>query len=254
MTETKFFPLIDEFGQYRHADWPGKTHGVSQLADKKRRGRRPGAPSRSSGVGHLRRMESGTATRGHRPLSRREARRQLVAGRSGRPAVLVARHRLRRHELVHNADHRPPAVVCQPARQGFAAGQVLRRGHWGPHNYYEGKSYETYNFTAANLLRKYGDDWSRQFHDLVHRRLRSWGMNTIGNWSEASIYRMRKTPYVVTIHSGGRTLEGSQGYWGKFADVFDPGFAQSIRGRRLPGIRPPRPTILGAWATLSTTN
>ena len=108
-------------------------------------------------------------------------------------------------------------------------GKFYGRGNWAPHNYYEGKSYEIYNFTAANLQRKYGDDWSRQFHDLLPRRLRSWGMNTIGNWSDASIYRMRKTPYVVTIHSGGRILEGSQGYWGKFADVFDPRFAESIR-------------------------
>ena len=54
MTETKFFPLIDEFGQYRHADWPGKTHSASELAGQKSRGgRRPGAPSRVRRSGTL---------------------------------------------------------------------------------------------------------------------------------------------------------------------------------------------------------
>ena len=31
----RFFPLIDEFGQYRHADWPGKIHGLSELRPNK---------------------------------------------------------------------------------------------------------------------------------------------------------------------------------------------------------------------------
>jgi hypothetical protein len=36
---------------------------------------------------------------------------------------------------------------------------------------------------------------------------------------------------VVAIHFGGRQLEGSEGYWGKFRDVFDPSFQESLRER-----------------------
>jgi hypothetical protein len=31
----KFFPVIDEFGQYRHKDWPGKTKSAEDLARHK---------------------------------------------------------------------------------------------------------------------------------------------------------------------------------------------------------------------------
>ncbi|MDA1193387.1 MAG: beta-galactosidase, partial [Candidatus Poribacteria bacterium] len=68
-----------------------------------------------------------------------------------------------------------------------------------------------------------------EFVDVTHRRLRSWGINTIANWSDSQFYNERKTPYVGTIHFGGRILEGSEGYWGQFRDVFDPSFGEAIR-------------------------
>jgi hypothetical protein len=42
---------------------------------------------------------------------------------------------------------------------------------------------------------------------------------------------MRKTPYVCTISYTTRKIEGSQGYWGKFNDVFDPDFRKSVAGQ-----------------------
>ncbi len=105
-------------------------------------------------------------------------------------------------------------------------------GSWAPHGYYKDHSpYRTYDFSRANLLRKYGDDFERLFAERTHRRFRSWGINTIANWSDESIYLMRKTPYTATIHFEARRLEGSEGYWGKFYDVFDPSFRQQLRNR-----------------------
>jgi len=88
-----------------------------------------------------------------------------------------------------------------------------------------------YDFGRANLLRKYGENWPARHAGIAHARLRSWGMNTIANWSDSKIYLMRKTPYVGTIHTNTPKLEGSKGYWGKFHDVFDPGFARAIAKR-----------------------
>jgi hypothetical protein len=105
----------------------------------------------------------------------------------------------------------------------------LGRGNWAPHGYYKGKPYETFNFTGANLLRKYGEDWRRTSAEIVHQRLRSWGMNTIANWSDPTVCLMRKTPYTATVNFKSRALEGSEGYWGKFADVFDPSFTSALR-------------------------
>ena len=67
---------------------------------------------------------------------------------------------------------------------------------------------------------------------MSHRRLRSWSMNTIANWSDSQIFLMRKTPYVVSAgSSGAKSIEGSSGYWGKFPDPFDPSFRAAIERR-----------------------
>ncbi len=56
-------------------------------------------------------------------------------------------------------------------------------------------------------------------------------MNTMGNWSDIKICLLRKTPYVVAIHAKSKLLEGSHGYWSKFADVFDPSFRKALEER-----------------------
>ena len=230
MTEDRFFPLIDEFGQYRHADWPGKTHSPGDL-EKQRRAeaadlaRHPG-PNEWDVYGGWQQGPQLAATGRFR-----------TEKRDGRWWLVDPLGRLFWSHGIDCVDTSWSTTPITDRERWFAAlpaktsplGTFFGRGHWGPHNYYEGRNYETYSFAAANLKRKYGDDWRRQFQDLVHRRLRSWGLNTIGNWSEVSIYQVRKTPYVVTIHNSGRTLEGSQGYWGAFADVFDPGFPENVR-------------------------
>jgi hypothetical protein len=40
---------------------------------------------------------------------------------------------------------------------------------------------------------------------------------------------MRRTPYVATVHFGGRYLDASHGYWGPFRDVFDRSFEDEAK-------------------------
>ncbi|MCK4999451.1 MAG: beta-galactosidase, partial [Anaerohalosphaera sp.] len=108
--------------------------------------------------------------------------------------------------------------------------QFYGRGSWAPHGYYNTHTpYKTYDFFKANLVKKYGDDWQDIFADLAHKRLSHWGLNTIANWSDANIYKMQRTPYTATIHFSAKIIEGSQGYWGKFYDVFDDSFRENMR-------------------------
>jgi hypothetical protein len=39
---------------------------------------------------------------------------------------------------------------------------------------------------------------------------------------------MDKTPYVITVSGRGRQIEGSEGYWGKFPDPFDPSLERAL--------------------------
>ena len=40
---------------------------------------------------------------------------------------------------------------------------------------------------------------------------------------------MRRTPYTGTISFSSRRIEGSEGYWGKFYDVFDDSFRENLQ-------------------------
>ena len=113
---------------------------------------------------------------------------------------------------------------------GSEAASFYGTGTQAAHGYYrEHAPYRTFAFDQANLLLKYGKEWRQAFADSAHKRLRSWGMNTIANWSDEGIYLQRRTPYTATLHAGGRRIEGSQGNWGKFPDPFDPGFREALR-------------------------
>jgi len=231
MDESEFFPMIDKYGQFIHNDWPGKIKSPDDLTQHKEEeaadlSAHP-VPDGWNGYGG---WESGPklASTGYFRVEKHKGKWWLVDP-DGR---LFWSHGI---DCVHTSNGTTPITDREylyrdlPDKSSPFA-KFYGKGSWAPHNYYEDKGvYETYNFTGANLLRKYGEDWYKESADMAHRRLRSWGMNTIANWSSNDIFLMRKTPYVVSIGFGGRKLEGSQGYWGKFRDVFDPSFKEELR-------------------------
>ncbi len=56
------------------------------------------------------------------------------------------------------------------------------------------------HFTIANLNRTYGPNWKAKAYDRVHRRMRQWGMNTVGAWSDPELCKNPKTPYTTILH------------------------------------------------------
>jgi len=55
-------------------------------------------------------------------------------------------------------------------------------------------------FTFANLYRTFGPGWRPKAIDRVHTRMRQWGMNTVGAWSDPDLYKNAKTPYTPILH------------------------------------------------------
>jgi len=235
-----FFPFIDEFGQYIHKDWPGKTHSVAELiahsaAEEKDLAANPGPDQRNLYGG----WTAGPKLRptGFFHVQKYQGKWWLVDP----DGLLFWSHGI---DCVRSANATPITDRehyfrnLPEADSPFA--QFYGTANWAPHGYYKDHSpYKTYDFSRANFLRKYGQDWEKAFAEISHRRLLSWGLNTIANWSDSNIYLgpreagtlMRKTPYVCTISYDAKRLEGSQGYWGKFYDVFDPSFRQALRNR-----------------------
>jgi hypothetical protein len=229
MTAAEFFPLIDTFGQYVHGSWPGK---VTSLEDLRSRIESEAADLAShpgpEGWNEYGGWDAGPtleATGFFRP-AKHDGKWWLVDP-TGR---LFWSHGV---DCVNGWDNTPISerehwFADYPGAQPEFAEFVSTATHV-VHGDYVGKQPQCFDFGAANLKRKYGGEWQEEHGALAHRRLRSWGMNTIANWSEAGVYLQRKTPYCVSIHFGGKALQGSEGYWGQFRDVFDPSFAESLR-------------------------
>lgn len=80
-----------------------------------------------------------------------------------------------------------------------------------------------FSYAIANLIRAFGDDWWQQWADITQRRHREWGINTIGNWSQADFIRYANIPYVWPLEgfpSTKRTI------FRDFPDVFDPEYQE----------------------------
>lgn len=224
-----FIPFIDTFGQYRHRDWPGKIHSLDEL--QKQRETEARATTARPGPSEWNRFGGWQA--GPQLKAAGFFRTEKHAGKwwlvdpEGR---LFWSHgidcvRMLDASAIEEREHWfedfPGAL---PEFASFLGQGRVLKGH------YAGRTVKTFSFAGANLQRKYGPDWRASFGEVVHRRLRHWGINTIGNWSDESVRLQRQTPYVDAISSSeARRIEGSEGYWGKFADPFDPSFRETLR-------------------------
>ncbi|MCP4609266.1 MAG: beta-agarase [Planctomycetes bacterium] len=227
-----FFPFIDVFGQYIHKDWPGKTHSLEKLieyykVEQKDLNAYPGPTDRNKYGGWTAGPE--LKATGFFRAEKYNGKWWLVDP-EGRLFWSHGIDCVRENNDTPISDREHYWKWLPDDGSPFA--RFYGRGSWAPHGYYKDHTpYRTYDFSRSNFRRKYGRAWQVRFAAVTHQRLRSWGLNTIANWSQPSIYLWRRTPYVCTISYDSKRLEGSEGYWGKFYDVFDPSFRQALRGR-----------------------
>ncbi|MDO4740898.1 MAG: beta-galactosidase, partial [Eubacteriales bacterium] len=68
------------------------------------------------------------------------------------------------------------------------------RREWGEVPRGEGKSV---SFARANLKGAFGADWKETWRGMVVKQLKAMGMNTLGNWSDPSLFG--RMPYVTSL-------------------------------------------------------
>ena len=175
--KTTFFPFIDTFGQYNHQEWPGKTHTTGDikaqyLAEQTDIANNPGPQNWDQYGGYLKGPK--LAATGHFRTEKYQGKWWLVDP----DGYLFWSAGI---DCIGSGDGTPTS-----GRENYFT--VIASGG---------------NFYQANLQRKYGSNWSALSFDFTHNRLRSWGINTFGNWSNQSMYLLRKTPYTVAISSNG---------------------------------------------------
>lgn len=239
----QFFPMIDRFGQFIHKDWPGKIHSLDELR------------------GNIAKEAADLAA--HQPTDRTKfggwaSGPKFEATGKFYPKKINGKWWLIDPEGALFWSHGVDCVgwsngvtpitdrefyFAALPKEGEPTARFYGKSYHSVNNYYAGRGeFRIFNFTAANAFLKYGDDWQNDYARIAHERLKSWGMNTIANWSTPEIYSMDKTPYTDSFGVGSPRIEASAGYWGKFVDPFHPEFAaaarKSLEGKKKSAVDP----------------
>jgi hypothetical protein len=178
-----FFPFVDRFGQFKHETWPGKVTSVDDLKRRiavedvdLRKNPSPKDRSRFGGWAKGPRLKA----TGHFRTEKCKGKWWLVDPEG----YLFWSHGI-------TGVHFRSATQVGERRHYF---ETIPRAFLNK---------QKIDFAKANLAAKYGGEWEATTRDLSHQRLKSWGMNTIANWSDPTICAMQKTPYTVAVHYGG---------------------------------------------------
>ena len=83
-----------------------------------------------------------------------------------------------------------------------------------------------FNFAAANLIRRFGGEWRDRWAERTELRLKAWGFNTIGNWSDPEFIRRSSLPYVWPMNDFPAT---TLSIFRDFPDVFSPEYEKEAR-------------------------
>ena len=234
MNKLEFFPFIDKYGQFKHKEWPGKTHNDEDLRQARKKEEKdlaahPGATDRSRYGG----WKNGPRQKGtgHFRVAKIDGKWWMIDPEG----YLFWSHgvvRVTTSSGITPLDGRNyyfedlPAVDDELGQFYFTHDALLKP-------YYTARGIDsTYDYSSANAYRKYGSDYKALYADLAHRRLRSWGLNTIANSSDKAICMMDRTAYTDRIEIHSVPIEVTTGWW-PFMDPFDPSFAETMRMRLL---------------------
>ena len=203
--------LVDELGQKKNADWPGKCRDAQEmrqrvLEEEAALDRLPANPQRSSygGWSALRFPATGFFR-----LEKTQTRWWLVDPEGC--AFLTAGM-----DCVGLMAATPTAGLedCYdwlPDKDGEFADSRIRLP-WGPED-----AEHPLCFSIANLIRCFGKDWRARWEKLTTARLRSWGFNTIGAFSDEDYVSKCGMPYTRSLHNYPSTVKK---IYRDFPDVF----------------------------------
>lgn len=99
-----------------------------------------------------------------------------------------------------------------------------------------GQPIKGFSFYRSNLIRKYGSNWANVADDVITRRLRTWGFNTVGPTSWGNLYQSGQqmaNMQEVAISGNFRTLNTPGGST-TMPDPYDPAWATAVSNTLTP--------------------
>ena len=230
MSHEEFFPFIDKYGQYKHHEWEGKTHSDEDmqkaLAKEEADLAAHPAPASFNKYGGWVDGPRQEAT-GRFYLKKIDGKWWFVDPEG----CLWWSHgvvRVTPSSAVTPLDNRKFYYEALP-EQGSEYEKFYYTHDALLKPYYAQRGHkETYDFSSANIYRKYGENYLEKYGEMAHRRLRSWGLNTIANSSDKDICLMSKTPYIERLEIHSAPIDGTGGLWWQISDPFDKSFKEEL--------------------------
>ncbi len=197
-------PLVDQFGQFKHESWDGKADSLEQLQIAWRDEEKSLSPGdfgycsyggfkntqvRATGFFRVERIDEKwwfVDPDGHLFLS--------VGSDVIQPAMVT--RTTGRESFFESL---PPANLLPVRSQ--------RSGEPGA------------SFFTWNLSRRFGQDWIKGWIDVTFRRMDAWGLNTVANWSDSTLWDARRKPYAIPL-AGWQTGVGYLGLPDVYAEEF----------------------------------
>ena len=176
-------PLIDEFGQYTHADWPSKAKSLEDLKNTwaAEANALKNAPTNRCAYGGF--LGTSAKATGYFRVEKVDGRWWFVCPdghlfySSGVNGVgTSAGTRVEGREDLFAA--LPPANLVPAGRFGRTVG----------------------SFYTWNLQRRFGDDWLPKWADFTTERMAAWGFNTMHNWGVPAAGEVKpRVPYAAML-------------------------------------------------------
>ena len=196
-----YLPFVDKFGQFAHGNWLYKVHDASELRDD------------------LRQELSGLKTAP-------DAWDEYGGWKNGPQLEATGHFRVEKVDgkwwFVTPSGHLFYSLGINVIKTDSDAANGYEHRDW-----YESAPKSAMSFSTWNLQAKFGKtDFAADYYDFVCQRLDSWGINTIGNWSDGALTNLGRKPYVLTLVSKpANAPKLANGFY----DTLDPTFADAMK-------------------------
>ena len=206
LTAANYFPFIDSFGQFRHADWPTKIHSPKDFV--------------------VQRTAEHTAVQ----ASPRPSSWDKYGGfKDGPQLAATGDFRVEKNSgkwwLVDPDGHLFWSHGVTGVGVSSTAPVAGRKNFFAELPASESSNAKGVNWYLNNLKLKYGADAEATADRLAHERLPNWGLNTLACWSDERIASLDKTPYTKILNIGGPRLAPSL----KLSDPYDAALSRNAR-------------------------
>lgn len=196
-----YLPFVDRFGQFAHGNWLHKVHDASELRDdlREEQAELKAAPDAWDEYGGWAKGPQLEAT-GH-------FRTEKVDGKWW---------------FVTPSGHLFYSLGINVIKTDSDAANGYEHRDW-----YETAPRSAMSFPTWNLREKFGKpDFAADYYDFICWRLDSWGVNTIGNWSDGALTNLGRKPYVIVAITKPKDVPSLAG---GFYDSLDGTFAEKMK-------------------------